>query len=235
MLGKDGRFGPVPEYPHDAWFEALVNACVHRSYGMKNMHITVEMFYDRLVVESPGGFPSFVTPENIYDTQHARNPKLMDAMFYLGFVKFANEGTKRIRSEMVGSDLPEPLFQQRDVAGGYSVRVTLRNDYKKRQMWIDSSVGTILGEALSKTLTAEESRAINFVKMHGRINVSQFQPLVSTTIKTWHTSRKILLQLEKKGILRCLQERNIADIRGAFSSRCHLQGFRHPKTHSRER
>jgi ATP-dependent DNA helicase RecG len=209
VLGKDGRFGPVPEYPHDAWFEAIVNACAHRSYGMKNMHITVEMFYDRLVIESPGAFPPFVTPENIYDTQHARNPKLMDAMLYLGFVKFANEGTKRIRSEMVASNLPEPLFQQRDVAGGYSVRVTLRNDYKKRQMWIDSSVGTILGEALSKTLSPEESRAINFVKMHGRINVSQFQTLVSATVKTWHTCRKILLGLEKKGILEYVHRTDI--------------------------
>lgn len=209
VLGKDGRFKPVSEYPHDAWFEALVNACVHRSYGMKNMHITVEMFYDRLVIESPGAFPPFVTPENIYDTQHARNPKLMDAMFYLGFVKFANEGTKRIREEMVGSNLPEPIFQQRDVAGGYSVRVTLRNDYKKRQMWIDSSVGAILGEDLSKTLSPEESRAINFVKMHGKINVSQFHSLVSATIKTWHTCRNILLKLEKKGILEYVHRTDI--------------------------
>jgi ATP-dependent DNA helicase RecG len=43
------------------------------------MHITVDMFYDRLVIESPGAFPPFVTPENIY-TQHARNPKLMDVL-----------------------------------------------------------------------------------------------------------------------------------------------------------
>ncbi len=75
-LGPDGHFYAAPEYPHDAWFEAIVNGCVHRSYGMRNMHITVEMFYDRLVIESPGAFPPFVTPENIYDTQHARNPKV---------------------------------------------------------------------------------------------------------------------------------------------------------------
>jgi ATP-dependent DNA helicase RecG len=162
-LGPDGHFYAAPEYPHDAWFEAIVNACVHRSYAMRNMHITVEMFYDRLVIESPGAFPPFVTPENIYDTQHARNPKLMDAMLYLGFVKFANEGTKRIRDEMLAVNLPTPLFQQKEVAGGYSVRVTLRNNYKHREPWIDSDVSTILGEAVSKTLSPEESRAINFI------------------------------------------------------------------------
>ncbi|MGD0181256.1 MAG: ATP-binding protein [Candidatus Sulfotelmatobacter sp.] len=200
-LGADGHFIPHSEYPHDAWFEALVNACVHRSYGMRNMHITVEMFYDRLVIESPGAFPPFVTPENIYDTQHARNPKLMDAMIYLGFVQFANEGTKRIRDEMLANKLPVPLFEQKEIAGGYSVRVTLRNNYKQREPWIDSDVSTILGEDLSKALTPEESRAINYIQQHGQINVSQFHNLVSSTVKTWHTCRKILFGLEKKGIL----------------------------------
>ncbi|MEP6961281.1 MAG: ATP-binding protein, partial [Acidobacteriota bacterium] len=197
----DGHFRPDPEYPHDAWFEALVNACVHRSYGMRNMHTTVEMFYDRLVIESPGAFPPFVTPENIYEVQHARNPKLMDAMFYLGFVKFANEGTKRIRDEMLARSLPTPIFQQKDVAGGYSVRVTLRNNYKHREPWIDSDISTILGDAMSKALTPEESRAINFVAQHGKINVSQFHGLVSSTVRTWHTCRKILMGLAEVNIL----------------------------------
>ena len=217
-LGADGHFYAAPEYPHDAWFEAIVNACVHRSYGMRNMHITVEMFYDRLVIESPGAFPPFITPENIYDTQHARNPKVMDAMFYLGFVKFANEGTKRIRDEMLASHLPSPLFQQKEVAGGYSVRVTLRNDYKHREPWIDSDVSTILGESVSKNLSPEESRAINYIAQHGQINISQFHELVSSTVKTWHTCRRILMGLHEKGILEYKHRTDIAkDPKGHFT------------------
>lgn len=200
-LGPDGHFRPDPEYPHDAWFETIVNACVHRSYAMRNMHTTIEMFYDRLVVESPGAFQPFITPENIYDMQSARNPKLMDAMFDLGFVKFANEGTKRIRDEMLARNLPSPIFQQKEIAGGYSVRVTLRNNYKQREPWIDSDVSKILGDAASGSLTPEESRAINYVARHGQINVSQFHGLVSSTVKTWHTCRKILMGLCEKGIL----------------------------------
>lgn len=65
-LGKDQKFYSVPEYPKTAWYEALVNACVHRSYQLKNMNIFVKMFDDKLIIESPGGFPPFVTPENIY-------------------------------------------------------------------------------------------------------------------------------------------------------------------------
>jgi ATP-dependent DNA helicase RecG len=78
-LGRGGKFYTRPEYPQDAWLEAIVNACVHRSYNLQNMMIYVKMFDDRLVVESPGGFPPPVTPENIYDTHNPRNPHMMNA------------------------------------------------------------------------------------------------------------------------------------------------------------
>jgi ATP-dependent DNA helicase RecG len=59
------------------------------------MNVFVKMFDDKLVIESPGGFPPLVTPENIYTSHHPRNPTLMRAMFYLGLVKEHAEGTKR--------------------------------------------------------------------------------------------------------------------------------------------
>ena len=55
-FGREGKFSSVPEYPEEAWYEAVVNACVHRSYGLRNMNVFVKMFDDRLVVESPGAF-----------------------------------------------------------------------------------------------------------------------------------------------------------------------------------
>lgn len=66
---KGKRFYPTPEYPKTAWYEALVNACVHRSYGngMKNVDTIVRVFDDHLDIESPGPLPPFVTPENIYE------------------------------------------------------------------------------------------------------------------------------------------------------------------------
>jgi ATP-dependent DNA helicase RecG len=55
VLGGDGKFFPVPEYPEEAWLELMVNACVHRSYSLRGSNITVRMFDDHFVVESPGG------------------------------------------------------------------------------------------------------------------------------------------------------------------------------------
>lgn len=200
-LGNDGLFYSAPEYPEDAWYEALVNACVHRSYGLKNMNIFVKMFDDKLVIESPGGFPPLVTPENIYNSHHPRNPTLMRAMFYMGLVKEHAEGTKRMRDTMQQMRLPEPQFEQTEAGIGFSqVRVTLRNHIKQRKVWVDTDVSFALGEALAKNLTQEEKRILNFVAEHGKINVVQAHRLLPNLAK-WHSAKRALERLVTKGLL----------------------------------
>ena len=201
-LGSDGLFYSAPEYPYAAWFEALVNACVHRSYGLKNMNIFVKMFDDKLVIESPGGFPPLVTPENIYVTHAPRNPTLMHVLWYLDLVKEHAEGTKRMRDSMEQSKLPAPIFQQTETGMGFAtVRVTLRNHIKQRKVWVDTDVTTILGDALAKNLSSDEKRVLNFVAEHGKINVTQCHRLVPRLAK-WHSAKRLLQKLEEKGLLK---------------------------------
>ena len=196
-LGPDGKFYTAPEYPEPAWYEAVVNACVHRSYGLRSMNVFVRMFDDRLEVESPGGFPGIVTPENIYEMHYPRNPHLMDAMYYLDFVKCAREGARRMRDTMAEMRLPAPEFSEKTVS--YSlVRVTLRNDLKQRKIWIDSDASAVIGEAISRTLDEHERRAINFVAENQSINVSQCQRL---TARSWPAAKRLLMGLVEKGIL----------------------------------
>jgi ATP-dependent DNA helicase RecG len=196
-LGPDGKFYTAPEYPKPAWYEAVVNACVHRSYSLRNMNVFVKMFDDRLVIESPGGFPPLVTPENIYNVHHPRNPYLMDAMLYLDFVKAANEGTRRMRDTMSAMNLPLPEFAEKDQ--GYAVvKVTLRNNTKQRKVWVDSDATAVVGEALSKQLSQHELRVINWIAENKSINVSQVQRL---TEKSWPGARKLLERLVERGIL----------------------------------
>lgn len=196
-LGLDGKFYTAPEYPKPAWYEALVNACVHRSYNLRNMNVFVRMFDDRIEVESPGGFPGIVTPENIYEIHEPRNPFLMEAMYYLRFVKCAREGTRRMRETMKSFALPAPEFS---LAGtSYDVvKVVLRNNIKQRKVWIDSNVGALIGEALFESLSEDERRALNFVAENGKIGVSQLQRL---TGRSWPAAKKVLEGLERRGVL----------------------------------
>ena len=51
-LGQDGKFVTTPEYPRWAWFECLVNACVHRSYTLAVRRSLSSSFKNRLEIES---------------------------------------------------------------------------------------------------------------------------------------------------------------------------------------
>jgi ATP-dependent DNA helicase RecG len=196
-LGKDGLFYSAPEYPKQAWYEAIVNACVHRSYSQKNMNIFVKMFDNRLVIESPGGFPPLVTPENIYDMHVPRNPYLMEAMYYLNFVKCAHEGTRRIRDTMAGLGLPKPEFIQKEINQDI-VQVTLRNNIAVRKVFVDKVASSIIGATLAQTLNEDELRVINFLAENNLISVSQVQRL---TAKSWPASSKLLKGLKERRIL----------------------------------
>lgn len=200
-LDEDGKFYTALEYPYEAWYEAIVNACAHRSYGLKNIPIFVKMFDDRLVIESPGAFPPFVTPQNIYTSHHPRNPYLMDALYYLDFVKCHNEGTRRMRDAMQGMKLPFPEFEQKTITdGSRSVRVTLKNNRKQRKVWIDSDIARFLPINVIESLSQDERRILNFVGENHRINVSNAQRLLPH-IKTWHTVKNVLTRLTAREIL----------------------------------
>lgn len=73
-LGRDGRFATNPEYPKEVWLEAVVNACVHRSYNLRHMNVFVKMFEDKMVIESPGAFMPPTTPETVYDAHNPTQP-----------------------------------------------------------------------------------------------------------------------------------------------------------------
>jgi ATP-dependent DNA helicase RecG len=199
-LGNDGKFYTAPEYPKDAWIEAVVNACVHRSYGeFKNMPTFIRMFDDRLEMESPGGFKPPVTPENIYDIHATRNPVIMDTMLYLKYVKAAREGTRRMRNSMLSADLPLPAFQQKELS--YSVvKVTLRNNVKQRKAWVDADATEIIGEDLAMSLNEEERSAVNWIAANGgTANCTQISRQVG---RDWQTTQKMLLRLVGRGVLR---------------------------------
>lgn len=198
-LNSDKRFYTTPEYPAEAWYEALVNACVHRSYGngQGNRTIFIKMFDDRLEIESPGPLPPLVTPKNIYDSHCPRNPFLMDAMFFMEYVRCAHEGTRRIRNTMSESSLPEPEFAQ-DSTNHSLVRVVLRNNIKQRKVWVDQDVSKLLGDQIASLLSSEQKRCLNYVAEYEEIGVSDAARLLECS---WPKAKKVLEELTAGGVL----------------------------------
>jgi ATP-dependent DNA helicase RecG len=196
-LNQEGVFVTTPEYPRNAWFEALVNACVHRSYSFSGSEVTVKLFPNRMEIESPGGFVPPVNEQTIYHLRTARNHHLMDALRYLGYVQMAREGTRRIRDSMKELQLPEPQFKQ-EALHGLLVRVTLFNDHITRKRATDRDVALYFGVDLWKRLEEHEIRIAAHAYRNGVIQVSAAQRI---TGRTWATSKKDLDRLVAKGVL----------------------------------
>jgi len=200
-LGGNGTFETTLEYPETAWYEAIVNACAHRSYGngLGNANTVIKMFDDRLSIESPGPFPPFVDPDNIMQSGSVpTNPFLMEALRYLKFVKAAREGTRRIRDTMIEMGLPQPVFSQTET-GSKWVHVTLNNDIEHRRVWVDQDVTQILGELEADRLDPDQKRMINYVAEYKKITISQAQRLMNG--RTWHYAKKLLMDLKDRGVL----------------------------------
>lgn len=196
-LNGEGKFVTTSEYPRWAWFEALVNACVHRSYSFSGTDITVKIFNDRMEIESPGGFVPPVNERTIYNLRASRNHHFMDAMRYLGYVQMAREGTRRIKESMAEYNLPEPEFKQ-EALHGVLVRVTLLNDHNVRSRSSDKDVALYFGVEQWKLMQDHEIKIAAYAFRNRTIQVSEAQRL---TGRTWATSKKDLEKLCRKGVL----------------------------------
>ena len=130
-LGVDGRFGPVALIPEDAWLEGLVNAVVHRSYSLTGDHIRVEIFDDRVEIESPGRFPGIVDlSDPLSVIRFARNPRIARVLADLRFGQELGEGIRRIHEEMRLAGLGDPDYVQTSA----SVQLTLSSAPVDREL-----------------------------------------------------------------------------------------------------
>ncbi len=121
-LADSGLFEAQPIVPRDAWLEGVVNAVIHRSYSLAGDHIRVEIYPDRVEIESPGRFPGLANPASpLLISRFARNPRIARVCADLRIGRELGEGIKRIFEEMRRVGLTDPVYKQ----GGGSVRLVL--------------------------------------------------------------------------------------------------------------
>jgi len=121
-LRSSGLFEDEPIVPRDAWLEGVVNAVIHRSYSLGGDHIRVEIFPDRIEIESPGRFPGLADPRRPLEIgRFARNPRIARVCADLRIGQELGEGIRRIFDEMRRVGLTDPVYRQTQS----SVRLTL--------------------------------------------------------------------------------------------------------------
>lgn len=183
-LGDKGRFGRETHVPQPVWLEAVVNAVIHRSYAMSGDHIRVEVFDDRIDVESPGRLPGLVRLDNIRTTRFARNPRIARAMADLDFGRELGEGVNRMYLELERVGLPDPVFVQ----AGASLRVTFLDDP--------------VGARMRAVLPAGSERFVEHLLRTGRVTTSQAITLLGVSRPT---AIGYLRRLEEGGFVKAVR------------------------------
>lgn len=119
-----------PDYADRAVTEALVNALIHRDYIVRGSEIHIDMYDDRLEIQSPGGMfeGKPIQDCNIYTVGSVRrNPVIADLFHRMKFMERRGSGLRKIVSET--EKLPGYTEELRPEfhSSGTDFRVVLKN------------------------------------------------------------------------------------------------------------
>lgn len=73
--------------------EAILNAVSHRDYRHAGS-VFIKQYPTKIELVSPGGFPSGITPENIFWKQHPRNRRIAEVFARCGMVERSGQGSQ---------------------------------------------------------------------------------------------------------------------------------------------
>jgi ATP-dependent DNA helicase RecG len=89
---REGLFKyDIPTFDEDSVREAVLNAVSHRDYR-NGGSIWIKQSPRLLDIESPGGFPEGITPDNMRERQKPRNRRIAEALARCGLVERSGQG-----------------------------------------------------------------------------------------------------------------------------------------------
>lgn len=177
----------VWEYPLEALREAVINAVVHRDYAVP-ADIQIKIHEDRLEIWNAGELPPPLRPQDLRGPHHSvlRNPRIAQAFYFAGLIERWGTGTIRILQLCRGQGLPEPEFANHQ--GGFFVAFA-KDPYTPERL-----------RALG--LNERQTRAVLYVKAHGKITNKEYQTLSGVSKPTATRDLEGLVRigvLEKRG------------------------------------
>lgn len=134
--------------------EAVLNAVSHRNYQMAG-NVFIRQYRDRLVVESPGGFPLGISLDNILDRQAPRNRCIAEMLSLCGMVERSGQGMNLMYELSVQEAKSLPDFTGTD---DYFVSVTLNGLIIDKAML---SVINRIGDERMEFLSTDDFLAID--------------------------------------------------------------------------
>jgi ATP-dependent DNA helicase RecG len=182
MIGPSG-LEPIA-YPEVTLHEIITNAVLHRDYSIAD-DIHVRIFDNRIEVESPGGLPAHLTPENVLTERFARNGNIVRwiAKFPDPPNKDVGEGLTTAFEAMKALKLQPPEIADLST----SVRVTIRH----------------------QRLASPEEMIVEYLQYNDEITNMTVRRL--TGIGSENTVKRVFQRMIKAGELESIPGRSLRD------------------------
>lgn len=103
----------IPNFNEEVIREALLNAVCHRDYNLQNS-VFIRQYPKLLEIESPGGFPAGITPENIIYKQYPRNRRIAEVFQKCGLVERSGQGADKMFRLSIEEAKPRPDYSKSD-------------------------------------------------------------------------------------------------------------------------
>ncbi len=107
---KSAKRIEIPQFPKEAYREAIVNAIMHRDYFDKTSDTMVECYRNKLVVYNPGGLVKWLKPEEFGKISKTRNSIIASLLSRTIYAEKRGTGIKRIKESMKNNGL-KPKFE----------------------------------------------------------------------------------------------------------------------------
>lgn len=149
----------LDEYPMEALREALVNAVAHRRYELEGQKIFLTVFFERMVVASPGLPPKPITLAKIRSGNYrpcSRNPLIAHNLSFFHRIEERGSGIGRMRDEMADHGLDPPRFSSS--SGFFEVALPGPGDNLDRLRVRPDNVGQIVTPSVEVKLNMRQKQ-----------------------------------------------------------------------------
>ena len=146
--------------------ELLVNALIHRMYDIVGAEIHIDIYDDRLEIESPGGMydGSIIQNQDILNIpSKRRNPIIADVFQRLDFMERRGSGFKKIYEALGDKDKIKFYSNRTDF------KVTLMNENYSREQEVDNTGDKNYTENYTENINETQRKIIELVKSNPNI------------------------------------------------------------------
>ncbi len=191
----------IPDFPEEVLREALLNAFVHRDYGVSGP-VYLRHFPDRLEVSNPGGFFGDVNPQNILGHEPvSRNRLLAESLQKTRMVERAGMGVKRMYHILLSYGKEPPSYE----SGPDFVRLTLRSGrieaaQANHESGIDEDFARFVvnRHQEGRELTLHDLLVFSFLKRNREIDLSEAERILQ---RSENEAREALSSMVLRGLL----------------------------------